>query len=194
MARPRQFNVDDALMAAMQAFWRRGYDATSLADLMAATGLQKGSLYQAFGDKHALFMMALGRYLEQRAQAQRQALAQASSPKEALLVWLSEAIDVASDPQRDGQGCMAVNTIVELAPHDPQAAQRLEDHVQRIIQRLAEIISEGQRLGELRRDVDAHDLSQCLLIFLTGLTASLRGPLDKTTAQRLAQIALQLME
>ena len=61
MARPREFDIDEALSAAMTAFWERGFAATSLADLMDATGLQKGSIYKAFGSKHELFMQALGR-------------------------------------------------------------------------------------------------------------------------------------
>ena len=65
VGRPRQFDEDLALDSAMQAFWAKGYEATSLADLMAATGLHKGSLYQAFGDKHSLFIRALNRYLEE---------------------------------------------------------------------------------------------------------------------------------
>ena len=72
MARPREFDIDHVLNAAMHAFWQRGYEATSLADLMEATGLQKGSLYKAFGDKHSLFMQALNRYLAQRACEQHQ--------------------------------------------------------------------------------------------------------------------------
>ena len=69
VGRPRQFDVDQTLDAAMRAFWARGYEATSMADLMAATGLHKGSLYQAFGDKHALFIEALKRYLGEMARA-----------------------------------------------------------------------------------------------------------------------------
>ena len=59
MARPREFDISDALDRAMEAFWRHGYEATSMADLMEAMSLQKGSIYKAFNDKHSLFMAAL---------------------------------------------------------------------------------------------------------------------------------------
>ena len=74
VGRPREFDVDKALDAAMQAFWAKGYEATSMADLMAATGLHKGSIYGAFGDKHALFVEALTRYLADMRQIERSVL------------------------------------------------------------------------------------------------------------------------
>ena len=64
MARPREFDMDEALDAAISTFWTQGYEATSMTDLMEATGLHKGSLYKAFDDKHDLFMKSLSRYLD----------------------------------------------------------------------------------------------------------------------------------
>src|ERR671910_2905737 len=93
MARPREFDIDEALDAAMGAFWVRGYEATSLADLMQVMGLQKGSIYKAFGDKHALFLSALQRYLDQMYAAQRQALANATSPRATIQAWLDRLIE-----------------------------------------------------------------------------------------------------
>ena len=194
MARPREFDIDDALDDAMHAFWQRGYEATSLADLMAVTGLQKGSLYKAFGDKHNLFMQALSRYLEQRAREQREVLAQAPTVKEGLLALLTQAIDVATDPKQSCRGCLAVNSVVELSAHDTKAAERLNDHMQRTVQRIAGAIAQGQACGELRQDIQADTLAQWLLVFLTGLLASLRGPLDKASARELAQLTLKLVE
>src|ERR687891_349404 len=95
MARPREFDIDEALEAAMGAFWVRGYEATSLADLMQAMGLQKGSIYKAFGDKHALFLCALQRYLDQMYEAQRAMLTGATSPRVALQAWLDQLIEAA---------------------------------------------------------------------------------------------------
>ena len=64
VGRPREFDEEQVLDAAMKAFWANGYEATSLADLVSVTGLHKGSLYQAFGDKHSLFIQTLSRYLQ----------------------------------------------------------------------------------------------------------------------------------
>ena len=78
--RPREFDTDDVLEAAMQCFWSNGYESTSLADLVAATGLHKGSLYQAFGDKHSLFIRSLKRYLSDVRAQKTAMLAAAESP------------------------------------------------------------------------------------------------------------------
>ncbi len=80
MVRPRKFDLEEALEAAMKAFWEHGYEATSLADLMQAMSLQKGSIYKAFGDKYALFLNAVERYINAVYEFHRIALGEKSSP------------------------------------------------------------------------------------------------------------------
>ncbi|MCP5045447.1 MAG: TetR/AcrR family transcriptional regulator, partial [bacterium] len=187
------------LDAAMQAFWERGFEATSMTDLMAATGLHKGSLYKAFEDKHGLFMATLGRYLDERADAQRTLMEAAQSPRAGIREVLVEAVAVGSQAQRMqrgdryGRGCFAVNSVVELTPHDREVAKHLDTHIRRTIERLTEAVAAGQAQSEFRRDVDAGELGQWLLVVLTGLLASLRGPLDARAATRLVDLSLRLM-
>ena len=80
VGRPREFDEEQVLDAAMKAFWAKGYEATSLADLVSVTGLHKGSLYQAFGDKHSLFIQTLNRYLQNVRQHKNQMLEAAETP------------------------------------------------------------------------------------------------------------------
>ncbi len=80
VGRPREFDVEQVLDAAMKAFWANGYESTSLADLVSVTGLHKGSLYQAFGDKHSLFIQTLNRYLQNIRHHKNQILMQADTP------------------------------------------------------------------------------------------------------------------
>jgi TetR/AcrR family transcriptional repressor of nem operon len=185
--------MDEALSAAMEAFWRRGYEATSLADLMAAMGLQKGSIYKAFGDKHALFLSALQRYLDQMYEAQRATLAGAASPRAAIGTWLETLIDAAPAEGTSCRGCLAVNTLVELGPHDEKARAILEAHFDRVRQLLIEQLRRGQELGELRRDVDSEQGAQLLMTMVGGLLGSLKGATSKSEARRLAQTTLQLL-
>ena len=193
MARPREFDIDEALDAATGAFWVRGYEATSLADLMQAMGLQKGSIYKAFGDKHALFLCALQRYLDRMYQAQRETLASAASPRAALQAWLDRLIEAAPAEGSSCRGCLAVNTLVELGPHDAQARALLEAHFERVRRLLAERIRQGQELGEIRRDVDAGEGARFLLTMVAGLLGSLKGATSKAEARRLAQTTLHLL-
>ena len=110
--RPMQFDPEQALQKAMLLFWARGYEATSTAQLMAAMGLSKSSLYQTFGSKDALFNLCLDRYGEMTAGYMRETLAQAESPKQFLLD-LVEAI--AGYHGEDGpNGCLLVNSACEL--------------------------------------------------------------------------------
>ena len=193
MARPREFDIDEALDAAMAAFWARGYEATSLNDLMQAMGLQKGSIYKAFGDKHALFLSALRHYLDKMYEAQRATLAKAPSPRAALQAWLERLVEAAPAEGGSCRGCLAVNTLVELGPHDAQARALLEAHFERVRRLLAERIRQGQELGEIRRDVDAGEGARCLLTMVAGLLGSLKGATSKAEARRLAQTTLHLL-
>jgi TetR/AcrR family transcriptional regulator, transcriptional repressor for nem operon len=193
MARPREFDIDEALDAAMGAFWVRGYEATSLTDLMQAMGLQKGSIYKAFGDKHALFLSALQRYLDQMYEAHREALAKATSPRAAIQAWLDRLIEAAPAEGGSCRGCLAVNTLVELGPHDEQARRLLEAHFERVRKLLMEQIRRGQEQGEVRRDVDAGQCAHFLMTMVAGLLGSLKGATSKPEARRLAQTTLHLL-
>ena len=117
MARLREFDTEVAIDAAMQAFWLRGYEATSLTDLMAATGLKKGSIYKAFTDKHTLFMLTLRQYIDRSNALHRQHLEEAASPKAGIANWLHTIVEQrAADEAR--RGCFMLNSLMELAPHD----------------------------------------------------------------------------
>jgi TetR/AcrR family transcriptional regulator, transcriptional repressor for nem operon len=193
MARPREFELDEALEAAMGAFWVRGYEATSLNDLMQAMGLQKGSIYKAFGDKHALFLSALRHYLDKMYEAQRETLATATSPRAALQAWLDRLIEASPAEGGSCRGCLAVNTLVELGPHDEEARRVLEAHFERVRALVMEQIRRGQEQGEVRRDVDAATFARFLMTVVAGLFGGLKGALTKADARRLADTTLQLM-
>ena len=109
--------MEEALDAAMSAFWTRGYDATSMADLMEAMDLRKGSIYKAFADKHDLFMQALTRYLDGLYETMRQAFEGFESPVEGLRAWLGYVSQMCQG-EDIRRGCLALNSAVELGPHD----------------------------------------------------------------------------
>jgi TetR/AcrR family transcriptional repressor of nem operon len=194
MARPREFDIDEVLEAAMQTFWHRGYEATSMTDLMAATGLQKGSIYKAFQDKHTLFMAALGRYLDESYRLQRKAIEQAESPREGLKILLSQLIGLATAAEGRCRGCFVVNSLVELGPHDDSVVERIDQHVSRTRQLLIDTIERGQVQGELRNDVDATQLGHWLMVFITGLLASMKSSMTTDSAMQLAGLTLHLLE
>lgn len=190
--RPREFDPDVALQQAMEAFWERGYDGTSMADLMEATGLQKGSLYKAFGDKHELYMTALRRYLEAADERTRALFEADGSAADAVRGWLEH---VTTDCSRaGGRGCFGVNAMVERGGQDPQMAKLVDQHFALLVRRLEEVIARGQAAGEFRDDVPAADLADLLTVFLSGMNAKARGPLSKARAGRLIDGALSALD
>ena len=192
MARPREFDIDEALDAAMGAFWEGGYEATSMANLMEAMDLQKGSIYKAFGDKHNLFVQALDRYLDAGYGKIRHALEGAGSPTDGVKKWLCFVLGVCCE-QNTRRGCFAVNAITELGPHDEGVAKRLKQHFDGIERLLANVIEQGQRRGEFRDDMSAAELSEFLNVYVTGMFTSSKGPHSKTRMRRLSDFAIQML-
>lgn len=192
MARLREFDTDVALDAAMQAFWLRGYEATSMADLMAAMGLKKGSIYKAFKDKHSLFMLALQQYLDQANAFNRQHLEEAVSPK-AGVSDLLQAIVSQRGNDRHRRGCFMLNSLVELAPHDEAVRTLLEEHLSHMQGMLARTIAQGQSLGEFRTDIPAEDLSLMVLNLLQGLVTRSKGSISVAMLQQQVDTLLKLL-
>jgi len=190
MARPREFDIDEALDAAISAFWDHGYEATSLADLMDTTGLQKGSIYKAFGSKHELFMRALDRYLNDVHDKMHGALEGPKSPKEGIRRWLKLILDLCTN-QDTRRGCFAINSVVELGPHDEVAASRLRDQFSRVERLLARTIKRGQELGELRDDKPPAVLAETLFMLANGILTCSKGVQPKAKLQRFADFALE---
>lgn len=115
MGRPREFDTGEALENAMKAFWAKGYDGTSIQDLMAVTGLKKQSLYGAFGNKRALYIASLKRFDETRLRQSAQILAAKGSARTRIANLLQGVIDRACEGH-DRSGCFLCNAAVDPAP------------------------------------------------------------------------------
>ncbi len=192
MARPREFDVDEVLSAAMERFWEHGYAATSMADLMDATGLQKGSLYKAFGSKHELYTEALARYEAQNYATMKAILEAEESPREGLRRWLRHVVQTCSG-QGTKRGCFGVNSLVELGPHDAAVAARLRKHFAGVEKLLAETIARAQERGELRADRSPAELAEALFLFAKGVIASSKGGHPRARLQRSADLFLDTL-
>ncbi|MBW4621107.1 MAG: TetR/AcrR family transcriptional regulator [Cyanosarcina radialis HA8281-LM2] len=169
MARLREFDTEEVMEAVINAFWKRGYEATSLADLMAVTGLQKGSIYKAFGDKRSLFLRALQSYLDRLYSLTRQALDD-PDPDRAIAGWFQLLVDTAAVPG-ENKGCFAINSLIEMAPQDADAAKMLESQYSRVGILLERTIDRGQQAGIFRQDLSAKQLRQILLVAANGALA-----------------------
>jgi len=171
VGRPREFDEGAALEAAMDAFWQKGYEATSMADLCSCTGLHKGSLYQAFGDKHALFMRSLHHYADTEFKEGAAVAMQHESPLESIRALVRTVCSYLEE----GKGCLMINSMVELAPHDPEVKKLLATEGQRRIHVLTEFLMRAQQLGEIRAELVPEKLAQQLMIGLAGSAAMGKG-------------------
>jgi TetR/AcrR family transcriptional repressor of nem operon len=162
----------------MDAFWRHGYEATSMAELCQCTGLHKGSLYQAFGDKHSLFMNALNHYSERQFNDTAAVAFLSESPLENIRAIVNK---ICEDAMED-RGCMMINSMVELAPHDPEVRALLEAGAKKRQAVMAELISKAQEAGEINNKLDAARLARQLMVTMAGAAAGIKGFLSSEDA------------
>ena len=169
MGRPRKFDTKEVLAAARGEFWAKGYAATSCDDLTAATGLGKGSMYAAFGDKHQFFMAVLGDYSAARLEAMRGALCAAEPAIDSLRALFradASALDAGGIPAQ--RGCLLVNSTSELAPRDAEVvalSRRVFGAVEAMI---AEAVQRARDEGDLPPDTDPRALAGLLLAVMQG--------------------------
>lgn len=196
VGRPREFDENLVLEAAMQAFWAHGYDGTSMADLMAATGLHKGSIYQAFGDKHRFFLAALRRYLQDMRTQKREMLRNESSPLEGFRRVSHAMLNWGCEEGQVRKGCMVVNAIVELAPRDSEVEKLLDEHFALTRKSIIEQIQAAQDLGDVSRKKDPALCADLLMTFSSGLAASMKGPMTVDQGHQLldAQVDAVLVD
>jgi TetR/AcrR family transcriptional repressor of nem operon len=194
--RPRTFDEDRAVEAAMHMFWANGYEATTTEDLCVATGLGRSSIYNTFASKHELFRRALLRYVETTTAAQLGILDEDQrSPLERLRALFAVVVDGEMASRRDGRsiGCLTVNTTVELAGRDPEAAEILDRDIERRTVALRLVIAAGQRTGEITSGRDPEALARYLNAVIGGMRVAGQGGADRTVLQSIADTALDAL-
>ena len=188
----KQFNESDVLDKAMQAFWARGYEATSIQDLVDCMGIKRGSIYAAFGDKRALFLKSLEHYETHHRRAWLDSLREGHDPRTAILSVFEGAISVAvSDHNRSG--CFLINTAVELSPHDAGVADAVAKGLFETETFFRDAIEDGQLSGDISISIDADETARTLLGLLTGLRVLARSRPERPLLQALANQASALL-
>jgi TetR/AcrR family transcriptional repressor of nem operon len=193
MARPREFDEATALEAAIECFWDRGYEATSVRDLAAKMGISGPSLYNTYVDKHALFAQALERYLDNSARALIKRLEDSLPPKQAIRRFIEEIIN-RSVTDRERRGCFLVNSALEVAPHDRKMAAFIADRLAEIEAFFYRSIKTAQAEGTIPRDRAAKDLARLLLGVLLGIRVLARSKPERVLLEGVARPALALLE
>lgn len=190
MARPREFDEQKTLEAVAEAFWARGYEATSTRDLAQRTGLTVTSLYNAFGDKQALFQKALEHYLDATLRERIQRLEQTLAPGEAIAAFFSEVIERSlSDTQQ--RGCFLVNSALEATPDAPELRAAIATEIDAIRAFFRRCLLAGRRSGDVPTSVSAAEASAHLLTVMLGLRVLARVNPDRATMTAAVATALK---
>jgi len=168
MARPKEFDPEQAMKEAMEAFWERGYHGTSVSDLLSEMNLNRGSLYGTFGDKKSLFLAALAEYERQGRSAVAAILEQPGSAKAALREFVLTAA-TACTGEGGQRGCLGLKAAMEMAPQDQDVANWVRTITREREQMVAKVVRRGQSAGEINKNVDARAVARYLLTSLAGL-------------------------
>ncbi|MEO3869157.1 TetR/AcrR family transcriptional regulator [Nonomuraea sp. B12E4] len=187
MARPRKFEEERAIEAAMRAFWRAGYEATSTQDLCVATGLGRSSVYNTFASKHDLFEKALRHYMDEQFLILTDLMDGDLPVREKVRAVLWRAVD--PDPD-DPAGCLVINSLVELAPRDPEVAELLRRDNERRMEIMRSAFELGRARGELAPDRDPPTLAHFVVATVSGLRVAARGGADRPALEAVANTAL----
>ena len=161
MARPKEFDSDVALEKATALFWSKGYFDTSIRDLIDETGVNYYGLYSTFQDKRGLFLQALDLYQESVTRAALRELRKPGSKVRAI----RRAFDfllARMETEEGARGCLMANTAVELAPHDPEVAARVQRHMGLLRSRFREALKDAQTEGEVDATTDLGRLAEHL--------------------------------
>lgn len=193
MARHKEFDVDAALQDALEVFWQKGYEATSMQDLVAAMGIQKASLYGTFGDKHSLYAAALRSYQKSALAAFEQRLKAPGSAKAALRALVLDVVEQAAGRQGK-RGCFCVNANVELASHDAQIGDMLREHSERVEGLLEQTLRRAKTDGELPRSADCKELATFVYGILVALNVLAKQRVGRERLEAIASRGLAALE
>ena len=192
MPRPRAFDEEAALDAASARFWTQGYAATSVRDLGDAMGMGAASLYNAFGDKRALFARCLDRYLDRGLRARVARLEEALPPRRAIEAFLAEILALS---RSDRRGCLMVNSAIEAgASQEPDIGALLEDGLVELEAFFRRCVLAGQRDGSIAPARDPADLGALLLATVMGLRVLARARPEPALLEGAVRSALALLD
>ena len=193
MSRPKEFNPDDAIEKAMQVFWHKGYEATSMEDLLTAMDLNRGSLYDTFGDKRTLFLKVMDRYCTTFAGPKFSLLDQPGPALPTLRRFISGMIEGGlADPQR--RGCLIANTVMELSPHENEIAGTLRQALKMVEDTFFKVLARAKQQGELKPDKDPRALARFLTTMMQGTIVMIKAGASTDVVKQTAETALSILD
>ncbi len=192
MARPREFDEMEAMNSAVEVFMSKGYEASSLMDLLKSMKLSKSSLYNSFGTKHELFLSAIDHYSISAENRLRKNLETGTTARQKLELIL-EAIMKCDLHTTESRGCLLHNSALERLPHDELAAEKIANGLDRLRKTYMEVITDGQKNGEISDKYSADTLGDLFLNAVLGLRSFARVIPDEARLKQLSKSILDSM-
>lgn len=193
IGRPRNFDSEQALQAAMQVFWSNGYEATSLTDLIEAMEISKSSFYQTFESKHQLFQKCLDYYQGGFVADMTATLKQAKTGR-AFIENIFKAMPDKAKSSCDRRGCLIQNCVSELAQRDPVIAKVIAKSIKKITTVLLSAVKRAQEEGDISKDKKSLPLARYLLSSINGLTTMIKAGASPTEIKEVTQVVLTALD
>ncbi len=193
LGRPLEFDPDRALDAAVEVFWRKGFEAASMTDLLSAMELSKSSLYQAFGSKRDLFERAIARYRDSLGSDLSERLDRAPSGRRFIEEVFGEVAGTAGLPA-GAMGRLISNSATELGHREPELAELVAKGLKRFRDIFRKAVRRAQAEGELAPEANAEDLAAYLVMAMAGLRAMIRAGMPGATARRMVPLIMKALE
>jgi TetR/AcrR family transcriptional repressor of nem operon len=188
MARPKEFDPERALAKAMNLFWRLGYENTSLEMLMRELGIARQSLYDTFGDKHALYLKALAHYRDQTNGKMQKMLNEIPFVKDGFAKLL---YGLASETREQHErGCLLLSANLQRDPKDAMVRDFLRDNQARVEAIFVQALVRAQKQGELSPKDDPAALARFFVVTIQGMRAEARLKSDRNALEQVARVAL----
>lgn len=188
----KSFDEDVVLEKAMQVFWNKGFDSASIADLIEQTGINRGSLYNAFGGKQPLFVKALLKYERDKRKDRLATLEALDAPVKAIGDFFDLMVaNTLADTER--KGCFLFNTVLDSGTHDAEVNEIVANGLREIEGFFRRSIEVGQARGDVRKDIDPESKAKVLLALALSIGVLGRGPFADSALQTIADEAKQLI-
>jgi len=189
MARLKEFDEDKALDSAVDCFWEHGYEATSVRDLASAMGICSASFYNAYGDKRALFAVALERYANRSMRERIARIEARHPPKQRIAAFFDEIVEK-SVKDSDCKGCMLVNSALDIGPHDAEIGTLVSGYLSEIRAFFKRSLEAARGVGDLPRRLDAEATADHFLGVLVGIRVLARTKIGRSTERRRVLMAV----
>lgn len=193
MPRNKEFDEKDVLHKAKELFSRKGYNGTSMDELVQVTGLSRSSIYDSFGDKYSLYLKSLRHYTQQSQNVICDAIEKVPSPKKRIQIFFDNLVNTIIN-DKEKSGCFMVNATAELANTDKQVSEIACSNIKEMEDKFYAWVKEGQAKGEISKTNSARSLARHLYNTLTGLRVTGKALPEKTFLKDVVKTSLSILD